>query len=155
MGLNSERIIVQQKYVNILNRYDKVTPENMRVPRKRITKVLKAFVAKLRKYVQQSDEVALPGHMGNIRIRKTISIYTEMPPGKRPRNMAIDWKATKKLGKYVYHLNDDRGGCRYRIHWKKPTRLPWMTSYCFIPCRSFKRTTAKILLTDLAREYYE
>ena len=58
--------------------------------------------------------------------------------------LKIDWAASKKLGKRIYHLNDHTGGYKYRFYWTKGI-IKNITAYSFIPTRTNTRTLAGIL----------
>ena len=85
-----------------------------------------------------SEEVRLPYRLGTIRVKKTKMKYDDK------NKLKIDWAASKKLGKRIYHLNDHTGGYKYRFYWTKGI-VKNITAYSFIPTRTNTRTLASIL----------
>ena len=68
---------------------------------------------------------------------------------------AIDWSATNKYGKVIYHLNEHTDGYKYSYQWdKKDTKLPNLYFYRLVPTRSNKRRLAKLIKTG-DYDYFE
>jgi len=85
-----------------------------------------------------SEEVRLPYRLGTVRIKKSKMKYDDK------NKLKIDWAASRKLGKRIYHLNDHTGGYKYRFYWTKGI-IKNITAYSFIPTRTNTRTLASIL----------
>ena len=85
-----------------------------------------------------SEEIRLPFRLGTVRIKKSKMKYDDK------NKLKIDWAASKKLGKRIYHLNDHTGGYKYRFYWTKGI-IKNITAYSFIPTRTNTRTLASIL----------
>ena len=85
-----------------------------------------------------SEDVRLPYRLGTIRIKKSKMKYDDK------NKLKIDWAASRKLGKRIYHLNDHTGGYKYRFYWTKGI-VKNITAYSFIPTRTNTRTLASIL----------
>ena len=85
-----------------------------------------------------SEEIRLPYRLGTIRIKKSKMKYDDK------NKLKIDWAASKKLGKRIYHLNDHTGGYKYRFYWTKGI-VKNITAYSFIPTRTNTRRLASIL----------
>tara|TARA_B100000519_G_scaffold195617_1_gene200873 strand:- start:62 stop:526 length:465 start_codon:yes stop_codon:yes gene_type:complete len=85
-----------------------------------------------------SEEVRLPYRLGTIRVKKSKMKYDDK------NKLKIDWAASRKLGKRIYHLNDHTGGYKYRFYWTKGI-VKNITAYSFIPTRTNTRTLASIL----------
>ena len=85
-----------------------------------------------------SEEVRLPYRLGTLRIKKSKMKYDDK------NKLKIDWAASKKLGKRIYHLNDHTGGYKYRFYWTKGI-VKNITAYSFIPTRTNTRRLASIL----------
>ena len=85
-----------------------------------------------------SEEMRLPYRLGTIRIKKSKMKYDDK------NKLKIDWAASRKLGKRIYHLNDHTGGYKYRFYWTKGI-VKNITAYSFIPTRTNTRTLAGIL----------
>ena len=91
-----------------------------------------------------SEEMRLPYRLGTIRVKKSKMKYDDK------NKLKIDWAASKKLGKRIYHLNDHTGGYKYRFYWTKGI-VKNITAYSFIPTRTNTRRLASIL-KDKERE---
>jgi len=85
-----------------------------------------------------SEEMRLPYRLGVVRIKKSKMKYDDK------NKLKIDWAASKKLGKRIYHLNDHTGGYKYRFYWTKGI-VKNITAYSFIPTRTNTRRLASIL----------
>jgi len=85
-----------------------------------------------------SEEIRLPYRLGTVRIKKSKMKYDDK------NKLKIDWAASRKLGKRIYHLNDHTGGYKYRFYWTKGI-VKNITAYSFIPTRTNTRTLASIL----------
>lgn len=59
------------------------------------------------------EELKMPYRLG------TLSIVKYQPAGYDCRSLSVDFKATKELGKCVYHLNSHSDGFKYRLYWHK------------------------------------
>lgn len=108
--------------------------------------------------IYESADIKLP-HLGNIRIRKTKVNLTKL------NKLLPNWEATNKLWaenpeakekkQLVFHLNEHRGGYKYKIYWDKTkVRLKNKSFYYFIPAREFKRDLAKVLKNNFEIDYY-
>ena len=85
-----------------------------------------------------SEEIRFPYRLGTLRIKKSKMKYDDK------NKLKIDWAASRKLGKRIYHLNDHTGGYKYRFYWTKGI-VKNITAYSFIPTRTNARTLASIL----------
>jgi len=96
-----------------------------------------------------SGEHELPYRLGSIRIqKKKMRLDRE--------SMKVDWKATRELGKRVYHLNDHRDNYRYKWYWKKTNAIVQnKTVYSFTASRANKRELARLLKEDKSIDYFE
>jgi len=97
----------------------------------------------------KAEEFIMPYRLGSIRvIKRKISANS-----LRPLN--IDWATTKKLGKYVYHLNEHSKNYRYLFHWEKRDKLVDNLYYYRLPMsRHNKRRLAKLIKSG-EYDYYE
>jgi hypothetical protein len=59
----------------------------------------------------------------------------------------VDWQTSRKLGKRVYHLNQNTKGYRFFFKWEKTGSIPCrnISYYQFIPTRAHKRYLAELL----------
>ena len=101
----------------------------------------KGFIEKI---LRNSEEIRFPYRLGTLRIKKSKMKYDDK------NKLKIDWAASKKLGKRIYHLNDHTGGYKYRFYWTKGI-VKNITAYSFIPTRTNTRRLASIL-KDKERE---
>ena len=85
-----------------------------------------------------SEEIRMPYRLGTVRVKKSKMKYDDK------NKLKIDWAASRKLGKRIYHLNDHTGGYKYRFYWTKGI-VKNVTAYSFIPTRTNTRTLAGIL----------
>tara|TARA_E500000305_G_scaffold108637_2_gene111475 strand:+ start:802 stop:1266 length:465 start_codon:yes stop_codon:yes gene_type:complete len=85
-----------------------------------------------------SEEIRMPYRLGTLRVKKSKMKYDDK------NKLKIDWAASRKLGKRIYHLNDHTGGYKYRFYWTKGI-VKNVTAYSFIPTRTNTRTLAGIL----------
>jgi hypothetical protein len=96
-----------------------------------------------------TGEHNLPYRLGTIRIQKKKMNLTK-------EAMKVDWKATKELGKRVYHMNDHRDNYRYKWYWKKSNAIVQNKSlYSFTASRANKRELARILKEVKTIDYFE
>ena len=115
-----------------------VIPE-LQVDKKLFRKICDDFNRMLiEEILLNSEEVRLPYRLGTVRIKKSKMKYDDK------NKLKIDWAASKKLGKRIYHLNDHTGGYKYRFYWTKGI-IKNITAYSFIPTRTNTRTLAGIL----------
>ena len=85
-----------------------------------------------------SEEIRMPYRLGTLRVKKSKMKYDDK------NKLKIDWAASRKLGKRIYHLNDHTGGYKYRFYWTKGI-VKNVTAYSFIPTRTNTTTLAGIL----------
>ena len=65
---------------------------------------------------------------------------------KKLNRQAIDWAATNKHGKVIYHLNEHTDGYKYSYQWdKKDSRVPNLYFYRLVPTRNNKRKLARLI----------
>lgn len=94
-------------------------------------------------------EYELPHRLGSIRIQKK---KMRLEVG----SMKVDWKASRKIGKRVYHLNDHRDNYRYKWYWKKSNAIVKNKKlYSFTASRENKRELARLLKTNNMIDYFE
>jgi hypothetical protein len=87
------------------------------------------------KIIRNAEEVNLPGRLGTFRIKKV-----------KGSGSKIDWAATKKYNKKIYHLNLHTDEYYFRWHWSKQKALFTNKSvYSFTPLRKHKRKLASLL----------
>ena len=129
------------------------TPFAKQVFNKRVyTDVMKDFLAYLGDTLIETGKVVLPKKMGNIEIEGSPQKISYDEEGHL-KGLSIDWKATRELwnedeeaGKnkqYIYHLNENTNGIKYKIKWFKTKMFALNKAhYNFIMNRSIKRRVA-------------
>lgn len=132
--------------VELYTNYTSNTIKDLQVSKDQFKRILSKFSSKVISKVFDAEEVKLP-IIGTLRVKKIKQKYKD---GK----LKIDWQATKKAGKKIYHLNEHRNGYYYKIIWRtcniKGTRL-----YSFKPERyHFTRPLSKLLKTDLSKDFF-
>ena len=117
---------------------DKVIPE-LQVDKQLFRKICDEFNKLIiDEILINSEDIRLPYRLGTIRVKKSKMKYDDK------NKLKIDWAASRKLGKRIYHLNDHTGGYKYRFYWTKGI-VKNITAYSFIPTRTNTRTLASIL----------
>jgi len=95
-----------------------------------------------------AEEMRLPCRLGTLKVKKSKMKYNDK------NKLKIDWAASKKVGKRIYHLNDHTGGYKYRFYWTKGI-VKNITAYSFIPTRTNTRKLASILKdTERQLDYF-
>ena len=119
--------------------YKENTIEELQVPKQEYRKICdefnKLFIDEI---LISSEEMRLPYRLGTIRVKKSKMKYDDK------NKLKVDWAASKKIGKRIYHLNDHTGGYKYRFYWTKGI-VKNITAYAFIPTRTNTRRLAQIL----------
>lgn len=129
--------------------YDRITPESLKVDKVTYHNILSDFNMEIRDaMIYQNYTWKLPFMLGRMRIVKH-----KMNFG---RKIPMDYAQSSKEGYKIYHLNEERQNCLYRIRWEKSDiRIPNRSMYYFVPCRTFKRTLAKVLKTRPDIDFFE
>lgn len=108
--------------------------------------------------LEDACTITLPVRFGTLGVRKTkmSTAFNKMP---------VDWNATKKLWEenpeakanktLVKHLNEDRKGYIYKIHWsKKGMNAHGHKLYKFKPAKHFRKRLPEILKNNKNIDYY-
>ena len=106
------------------------------------------LVNEFNKNVQQNvldgKEFVLPAGLGRIKVVKQKPLCAIVT-----KQTHVNWVETRKAGKYIYHTNEHSDGYIYKIRWENHRHMGAGSmrahKYYIVPCRSFKRTLAKIL----------
>lgn len=150
----------EYKLKDIYTTYLKETPASIQVPYDVFSSIIKEFNTELVQcLITSSEGVELPYRLGQIRVRKCKVNLS------RKDTLIPDWYNTNKLWesnqkakeekKLLYHLNEHRGGFKYKIYWDKSlSKLKNKSFYFFIPTREFKRNLAHVLKNNLEIDYY-
>mgnify|MGYP003639728648 CR=1 FL=1 len=92
------------------------------------------------KILLKAFEFKMPYRLGSLRIRKKLMNYS------KKNKLKIDWQATNKHKKVMYHLNDHTNGFNYRWFWSKINAVIKNKSvYSFQATRTNKRRLAALL----------
>ena len=90
--------------------------------------------------IERSREFKFPCRLGSIAIVK------HKPKYLNGKSLCIDYKATKEIGKLIFHLNEHSDGYKYRIHWnKKDSNALNKSKYQLKLTRYNKRHLAQII----------
>ena len=123
----------------VYKHYTQEVIKELQVDRKLFRKICDEFNKLLiDEILISSEEIRFPYRLGTIKVKKSKMKYDDK------NKLKIDWAASKKLGKRIYHLNDHTGGYKYRFYWTKGI-VKNITAYSFIPTRTNTRTLASIL----------
>jgi hypothetical protein len=72
-----------------------------------------------------------------------------LPDGTEVFNLSVDWKKTRELGKYVYHLNRHTDGNSLRWRWfPRSAKFKMSEVWSFKPSRISSRLIKHYLLQD-------
>lgn len=107
------------------------------------------YKAIMGKVILESKVIKLPFRMGNIQVgkRKPAMLSGARTSLEFPMNaLSIDWKESKRLGKWVRHINDHTSGFKYRFFWSKRTCMVVNKEfYRLVFTRANKRLLAKVI----------
>lgn len=123
--------------------------EEMYVDKKTFKKIIYMFNKKIMQAVlDDSETFKIPKRLGLLRIKKSKMSF------KEGMSCKIDWDATRKYGKTIYHMNDHTNNYRYRFFWQKGTcNAVNKSAYCFEATRTEKRKLAYLLKNNIT-DYY-
>lgn len=87
-----------------------------------------------------ADGFKMPSGLGYIRIGKY------RPKSYTSKSLSVDYKASKKYGKRIYHLNEHSNGYKYRLFWsKQPYTFSDRYKYQLVFLRANKRRLAQLI----------
>tara|TARA_R110000868_G_scaffold14414_3_gene67085 strand:+ start:3307 stop:3855 length:549 start_codon:yes stop_codon:yes gene_type:complete len=129
------------KYKKFKSKYAGNTPLLVRQPlyRKIINDMFKLIAHDL---VYKGTQFQLPCMMGTIGLRKRKMDFDFL---LNENLLQIDYAASKKYKKIMYHTNDHSNNFRYKWKWKRREK----NAYRFVPCRAMKREAAKVIKLKL------
>lgn len=107
-------------------------------------KVLQLFnQAVLDCLLQSSDGVKLPSGLGYVQVVKY------KPKTYSSKSLSVDYKASKEIGKTIYHLNEHSNGYKYRLYWSKlPRTFADRYKYSLSFVRQNKRRLAQLIFNN-------
>lgn len=85
-----------------------------------------------------SKRFKMPHKLGSLAIVKYKPIYYDS------RCLSIDFQATKKYGKTIYHLNEHTNGYKVGMHWYKTNKFDNYKDFMFVMTRANKRKLAQL-----------
>lgn len=117
---------------------------------KKFREILTEYFKYLRdELIENGKEIKLPCRMG------TLQIVKHKPKEYSGKSLRIDYAASKKYGKMIFHLNEHTNGFKYRAYWNKHVMLTHnKTHYQLVMTRDNKRHLAQILKNKI-RDYNE
>jgi len=135
------------RFKHIYEFYKGATVKGMQLDYKTFVKVCSEYNKGLMdKVLVEAKEVKFHVRTGYLRIRKKKTLT---------KVLKIDWAMTKLHNIKMFHLNEHRDGFNYRFYWRKTTsNIKNRTLYTFIPCRTAKRTLARILKNNDEIDYF-
>lgn len=87
-----------------------------------------------------SEGFKMPYGLGFIQIGKY------RPKTYSPESLSVDYKASKKIGKRIYHLNEHSDMYKFRLYWSKlPQTFPDRYKYQLSLVRDNKRKLAQLI----------
>lgn len=101
--------------------------------------IFRAICESIMWFILDGFRFEMPYSLGILRITKKKS------PGMK--RVKVDFAATKKYGKPVYHLNEHSDGFYYRFSWIKG-KVKNIRLYSFQPLRIYKRDLASAIKND-------
>lgn len=124
--------------------------KRLNIPYHKFRLILNHYFKYLRDQIlYQSRTVKLPYRMGYV------SIIKQKPKRYDGNSLRIDYNATNKYGKVIYHLNEHSNGYKYRFYWSKlQSAVINKSKYQLVATRSNKRELARII-KNKERDYIE
>ena len=105
---------------------------------KRITDTMCSVI--LEHVLNRSEGFKMPYGLGYIQVCKY------KPKSFTPQSLSVDYKASKRYDKKIYHLNEHSDGNKYRLYWSKiPRTFPDRYKYQLCLVRQNKRRLAQLI----------
>lgn len=115
--------------------------------------IIKEFFKLIAETLLTSPDGIVISPLGTLQVTKRRMDFEKL--SQKPGGLKIDYKASKKAGSIVYHLNEHRSFCSYRIGWKRPTNSKLFRAYVFRPTRQNKRKLAQKLINQPTLDFFE
>lgn len=132
--------------VNLYENYCKTTVKGLEVSKEQFKRILKRFSILVIDKVLDAEEVKIP-IIGTLRVKKVKQNFAI-------NKLKIDWAETKKIGKKVYHLNEDRDGYFYRYSWRR-NAITNIKYYSFVPEKwHVRRRLPKFLKANPGKDFF-
>jgi len=155
-----ERKKAEYKIKDLYKHYQEQVQEELQVPYSVYSTILKEFnLSLVDLIINHSEGVKLPSNLGYLRVRKKKVDLSKtdklIPDWGKTNKLWADNPIAKEKKTIVFHLNEHRGGYKYKIFWdKSKPKLKNKTFYYFIPARALKRKLASVLKTNFEIDYY-
>ena len=95
------------------------------------------------KILNASEGFKMPYGLGYIQICKY------KPKTYNKTSLSVDYKASRDIGKTIYHLNEHSDGYKYRLFWSKiPRTFPDRYRYQLSLVRANKRKLAQLIFNN-------
>jgi len=107
----------------------------------RFKKVLLALGEAIFEYILEGHAFKFPYNLGILRVKKRKLTLNNT------RMLRVDFAATKREGKTIYHLNQHSNGFYYKFTWKRGY-VKNIMKYSFVPVRKYKRLLAKEIIEN-------
>lgn len=107
-------------------------------------RILDTMCAIILEYIlERSDGFKMPYGLGFIQVGKY------MPKQFTSKSLSVDYLASAKYGKRIYHLNEHSDGYKYRFYWSKiPRTFPDRYKYQLSMLRDNKRKLAQLIFNN-------
>lgn len=127
-------------------RFCEANPD-VKISKQKWAAVVRGFNESIIDYILETGEkVRLPWGVGALSVSKFKPRRTKIFEGKEYINLAVDWAATKRLGKRTYHLNAHTDGNRFKWYWfRKDCMIDFSPVRFFKPCKSASHKLAAYL----------
>jgi hypothetical protein len=116
-------------------------------------KIIKDYFLLIAKKLLTSPYGASIFPVGTLRVVKYKMNFKKL--SDTPGGLKIDFKLSKEKKQIVYHTNDHRSNCSYRVEWSRNRGHVLLRCFYFRTTRQNKRTLAQLLLKDLTIDFFE
>lgn len=120
--------------------------------------ILYTFNYSFRDYaLETGQKIKYPYGFGEFCITKYKPKRTKfLPDGKEIIGLPIDWKRTKEVGKYIYHMNFSTDGFKFRWWWdNRNARFMKADIWSFKPSRISSRLIKHYITQGYKEKYLE
>ena len=148
-GYKNNQILESQDNVcyGLSDVYDhyKNTAGSTPIAYKRFRQILTALNTAIFSYILEGYSFKFPYNLGILKIKKRkLTLLNK-------KMLRVDFAATKKYGKTIYHPNEHTNGFYYKFAWSRGC-VKNIMKYSFSPTRKYKRTLAQEIKVE-KRDY--
>lgn len=145
----SKRFPADYGLVDAYKYYKQEIPEEKRVSEKMFKQInIELWKLVQKKILEESQSVYLPCGLGRLWIKKKRMSFAQQA------RIPINWRASEKVGKKVYHLNEHRDYHIYKYAWGRFGKVVNISYYVFKAPRDYCRKLAFILKNKPEIDYY-